>query len=544
MELAKFNLELPRSGAKQIVDCEQSLVIVGANGSGKTRLGTWLEQESPEPQRERVHRISAQKSLAMPDSVSTSSLELAQNAVLYGHPTINQLHERDHHKRFTRLGNRPALGMLNDFDKLLTYLFSDHMEHSAKYLAASRLTDQRVEPPTTKLEKIKEVWEATLPHRELILGGARIQTKVKGGLGEPYSASETSDGERVIFYLLGQCIAAPAAGIIVIDEPELHMHKSIQATFWASVQALRVDCLFVYLTHDVDFAATLGAARKLWLRSFDGRQWEWELVERQAELPDALLLEVLGNRKPVLFVEGDKGSFDYSLYQELFPAYLVIPRGGCGRVIDAVRALRKSESFHRLQVFGLIDRDRREDREVAALESDGVFVLGVAEVENLFCTREVINFLSQKLARDPAKDFDAASESIIKRLSAEIEPQARERAGAQIRHSLSAFDSKAPTAAALQANLVALLSSIDAEVIQREWETRFNDVVARRDYEGLLKIYNRKSLADEVGATLGLRKNQLQETVIRFAGSDERLNLRSALGHYFGGFWRVASASR
>ena len=96
----------------------------------------------------------------------------------------------------------------------------------------------------------------------------------------------------------------------------------------------------------------------------------------------------------------------------------------------------------------------------------------------------------------------------------------------------------------MQANLAALLSSIDAEVIQREWEARFNDVVARRDYEGLLKIYNRKSLADEVGATLGLRKNQLQETVIRFAGSDQRLNLRCALGHYFGGFWRVASESR
>lgn len=45
-----------------------SVVIIGANGAGKTRLGSWIEFSSTH--RLKVHRISAQKSLSMPISVS------------------------------------------------------------------------------------------------------------------------------------------------------------------------------------------------------------------------------------------------------------------------------------------------------------------------------------------------------------------------------------------------------------------------------------------------------------------------------------------
>ena len=56
------------------------LVIIGANGSGKTRFGSWIEEHYFD----KVHRISAQKSLNMPSSVRTSSVELATEDFLYG----------------------------------------------------------------------------------------------------------------------------------------------------------------------------------------------------------------------------------------------------------------------------------------------------------------------------------------------------------------------------------------------------------------------------------------------------------------------------
>ncbi len=54
------------------VEYSRSIVVVGANGAGKTRLGTWIEFSSPD--RDKVYRISAQKSLLMPDSATLSIL--------------------------------------------------------------------------------------------------------------------------------------------------------------------------------------------------------------------------------------------------------------------------------------------------------------------------------------------------------------------------------------------------------------------------------------------------------------------------------------
>lgn len=58
----------------------EQLVVVGANGAGKTRFGSWIEENNYE----KVHRISAQKSLSMPSSVSTTSIEIAVEDLLYG----------------------------------------------------------------------------------------------------------------------------------------------------------------------------------------------------------------------------------------------------------------------------------------------------------------------------------------------------------------------------------------------------------------------------------------------------------------------------
>lgn len=117
-----------------------------------------------------------------------------------------------------------------------------------------------------------------------------------------------SDGERVIFYLIGQCLAARENGILVIDEPELHLHRVLQSRLWDAVESERADCLFVYLTHDLDFAVTRVNATKIWLKSYENNRWDWHLVPENEDIPERLLLEILGSRKPILFVEGDRKS--------------------------------------------------------------------------------------------------------------------------------------------------------------------------------------------------------------------------------------------
>ena len=418
----------------------------------------------------------------------------------------------------------------------MVYLFSDETEENAKFKASQKATSIRVEPPQTKLDLVKDLWEKILPHRELIVGGLRIQTKVKGTTDKIYSSSEMSDGERVIFYLIGQCLAAPLNGIVVIDEPELHLHKSVQTSLWAEIERLRPDCLFVYLTHDVDFAAAKEGSKRIWLKSFDGQVWDWEELQEDSNLPGDLLIEVLGSRKPVVFVEGDNGSHDVALYRALLPSFLVIPRGGCSQVISSVKALKANTQLHHLQVYGIIDRDRRVPVEIQKLEQDSIFVLTVAEVENLFCVKEILQIVSQRLARDADADFKSVSDTIFSRLQGELETQVSLRVASEIKFQLNLFDEKQKGAAALMSALQSLANGIGVEVIYSQTLAEFNAAISSKNFESLLSLYNRKSLSAQASGALGLTTGELPEMVVRLAKGECRVEITNALKKYFGNF--------
>lgn len=481
------------------------------------------------PDRMRVFRISAQKSLSMPDTTTPISIELAEQDLVFGHPNAGQ-------NKNNRWQNKPATFFLNDFQKLMVFLFSDETEENAKFKVAQRQSAVKLEPPLTRMDKVKQAWERILPHRELVIGGLRIQTQVRGDASKIYNSSEMSDGERVIFYLIGQCLAAPKDGIIVIDEPELHLHKSVQAPLWAEVERLRPDCLFVYLTHDVDFAVAQEGAQRVWLKSFDGSSWDWELLEDKDDLPDDLLLEVLGSRKPVVFVEGVNGSHDVSLYREILTEFLVIPRGSCDQVIQAVRALRSNTQLHHLQVYGLIDRDRRTSQEIAALQTDNIFTLDVAEVESLFCTQEILLLVSDRLVRDATTDFDQAVTQVFKQLRTELDTQVSLRVIAEVKFKLNCFDASARGVPDLSTALQQLTQGIDVSALYAQFAGEFQTVIDATDYRSLLRLYNRKSLPNQIGNALGLKSGELVELVVRLARTDERGAVVTAIKPYLGAF--------
>jgi ABC-type cobalamin/Fe3+-siderophores transport system ATPase subunit len=291
MESGTFTLELPKSQSNGVISIEtgQSFVIVGANGSGKTRLGTWIEFKSS--QKDSVHRVSAQKSLSMPEHSTTSSLELAESDLFFG-PSILGSQRGPSNKRRSRWGQKPNTFLLNDFKNLMVYLFTERFEKTNSHYEDSQLSEQKIAIPETKLGTVKNIWESIITHRELKIAAGEIKTHLKHSESKFYSASEMSDGERVIFYLIGQALCVPNNGILIIDEPELHLHKSIQTRLWREIQAARPDCLFVYMTHDVEFAASLTEAKKIWLKNFDGELWEWEEVPTIEGFPEELLVVV------------------------------------------------------------------------------------------------------------------------------------------------------------------------------------------------------------------------------------------------------------
>ena len=74
------------------------------------------------------------------------------------------------------------------------------------------------------------IWNRLIEHRVLScdsLGNLKIEYADK-----QYPAYKMSDGERVIFYIVGRVMLAKASSLIIVDEPEIHLHKAILNKLW------------------------------------------------------------------------------------------------------------------------------------------------------------------------------------------------------------------------------------------------------------------------------------------------------------------------
>ncbi len=143
-----------------------SIVIIGANGSGKTRLGVYIEERLGA--KDIDHRNAAQKTLAMED-VQLVALEIAEKMLLYGMPTAVPGQKTQY-----RWQNKPATQLLNDFQALLQTLFGQQNRVAVRFLDQHR-SDPTLPTPRTVLQKVQDVWQRLLPHRELELLEAAIR---------------------------------------------------------------------------------------------------------------------------------------------------------------------------------------------------------------------------------------------------------------------------------------------------------------------------------------------------------------------------------
>jgi hypothetical protein len=189
-----------------------------------------------------------------------------------------------------------------------------------------------------------------------------------------------------------------------------------------------------------------------------------------------------------------------------------------------------------LQVYGLIDRDRRTVPEVAALQSDNIYTLDVAEVENLFCTQEVLAVVSNRLARDTSADFDQAVTQVFKQLKTELDTQVSLRVIAEVKFKLNCFDASARGVSSLSTALEQLTQKINIPDLYAQFDGEFQTAINTNNYRELLRLYNRKSLPNQIGNALGLKTGELLELVVRLARTDARIAVVAAIKPYLGAF--------
>ncbi|MBA8034469.1 DUF4435 domain-containing protein [Citrobacter freundii] len=171
---------------------------------------------------------------------------------------------------------------------------------------------------------------------------------------------------------------------LAIDQIAQSGLSSLSVIYY-SAQLFRQDCAFIFITHDIEFAANR-IAKKIAIKDYqpNGPIWGLEEIPEGTGFSEELTTLILGSRKPILFVEGDDNSLDKALYRSIYPRWTVIPRGSCQNVIHAVVTLRANQTLTRVKCAGIVDADGHSDEEVKAFNDCGVNVLPVSEIENVF----------------------------------------------------------------------------------------------------------------------------------------------------------------
>ncbi|MFC2451492.1 MAG: DUF4435 domain-containing protein [Tannerella forsythia] len=529
----EHKIKIPIDGVEKEILSNQSFVIIGANGSGKSRLGKHIEDNTPEGN---SYRISAQRALTIPDFVPLKSFEEASGLLLYGTTDQFYLNKKNKGNKWGFVGYENKL--IDDFDNLLSSVFALKNKENDKFVQACKENEclhiQHPNAPITIIDRIIEIWTSIMPQREIVLEDAKVRAKYNG---VEYYGKDLSDGERVALYLLAQSLCVPDGYVIIVDEPEIHLHKSVMIKLWDKIEEYCPNKTFVYITHDLDFASSRKSAEKIWVKGFDGINWDIHLLPEIGNVPESLVIEILGNRKNVLFVEGEKGSYDFELYKYIYPDFYVVPCGSCSAVIQNTKAFRRMKDLHKLNICGIIDHDYRTDREVESYLDDGIYVLDIAEIENLFCIEGVVRIIAEHLAYHDVEDkIRVVKDSVFEAFQQEYENQLCSICEREIQHKLKNYKkTNLNTQQDLEEQLASLVKNINIAELYSNTKNRLDEIIGNKDYNSLLRIFNRKNIHKRISKKLGLtdtEEDNYAKLVLRLLSTDKKGSIISVMSEF------------
>lgn len=490
--LMKFNLDF----FSKLNFLNSNIVAVGANGSGKTTLSNDLKKYLPN----NGVVISAQKVLIIPTFSGISNYANTTQQL-----QSSQVADKSLKVTYSTESNNNAYSLLvqlgAEFKVLLDNLIAERSSIRNKFVDSLLSGAKNTEVPTTKLDKALLIWNSLIQHRVLECeDGLNITLR---GVSDTnyYPAHQMSDGEKVMLYLIAHVLQAPSSGFIIVDEPEMYLHKTILKKLWDRLEQQRQDCIFIYLTHDLDFATSRTTAKKVWIRSFIyPNTWEIENIPDN-ELPEPLLMELLGSRKNILFCEGKPGSIDERIYNILFPNFTVTPVDSCFDVINYTKAFNKLPNLT-TEAFGLIDSDHHGVERLQSLESENIFSFSMTEPENLFLDEDFLTILAKQVLVDDVKVKDIKAE-IILQLEKELELQISNYVSAKINYYFKdSHVSKGNDLGTVNANYNKFTGEIKISDWYDKREIELKEIIQNNDYSKTLAVFNHKGLKAIAGKHL------------------------------------------
>lgn len=468
----------------------RQITIIGANGSGKTRFTEYLRRHEGAG----AFFISALDALCHSQAVSHDSADSTSIDALYA-----------------RAAERGSL-MRNDastaFERLMWLLLNEEMVKLVEYKVAHARGEN---PPMaeTKLDAVIRHWQEIFPDNHVLREGGMLLFG-RSGDKDCYAPGRLSHGEKAVLYYFGAVLYAPDGATVFVENPGIFLHNSLLRRLWDTIEYMRPDCRFVYTTHDIDFASSRAENVIVWVRSFDPDRetWDYDLLPQDTGLSEEVYMALMGTRRPVMFIEGDAThSIDSKLYPLIFKDYTVKALGSCNKVIEATRAFNDLRAFHHLESRGIVDRDRRDEKEVAYLRGKNIYVPEVAEIENILMLEEVVKATARFHGKDPEKVFASVRKSVLHQFRHDLRQQALLHTRHRVKRTVEyRVDGRFTNINALEEHMVNLVVEINPRGLYENFCREFSRFLQLEDYAAVLKVYNQKSMVpnSNVGAMCGV----------------------------------------
>ena len=485
---------------KAIGFTSSNVVLIGANGSGKTTFANSIREQLEKTDNGIV--IPAQKLLVFPtyNSIPTyksafADYESRQKVCLDDKQTFKAEKNDDYPYSLSKQYSE-------ELRILVSALISERLERRNNFCSNAQEGDIiHLNDFKSNIDEVIEIWNHLIEHRTLLcdnLGNLQIECG-----DEKYPAYKMSDGERVIFYVVGRVMLAKESSLIIVDEPEMHLHKAILNKLWDILEEKRKDCMFIYLTHDIDFASTR-IANKRWLKSYSSST----SGIFDSEIPEALLMKILGSRKKVLFCEGKQGSLDRQIIELLFPNFTITPLASCKDVINYTKAYNKISNKYAV-AYGIIDRDFRTKEQLDKLAAENIYSYDVAEIENLFLIEDFIKGFAEY--KHETCDIDSIKTQILALLTRNKEQQISSYLIQRINYNFNESHVRnGKDKTEVEVNFNEFVKQIKIE----EWYNirlqELDDVIKTSNYAKVIMLYNNKGLHSIIEKVLGISSYNLK----------------------------------
>lgn len=508
-----IDLSVPRQNADPLrisLDDGQCVFVLGANGTGKSGLMHAFYK---------AHHTSARRISAHRQTwLSSSSLNLSPEGKRNTELNIQGSDRQDNARWMDNLSAQRAdlaIFDLIDAENVRARQITGAVDNDDFELA------RRLSKKDAPIKIINELLRlSSIPIKISVQQNEKVMASKAGS--DPYSVAELSDGERNVLLIAATILTVESGTLLLIDEPERHLHRSIISPLLTLLLQKRTDCKFVVSTHDVLLPLDNPAARTILIRSCKYAQgrvvnWDIDLLPADAPIDEAEKKDILGARRNVLFVEGTQDSLDKPLYSLVFPNASVIAKGGCTQVETAVEGIRAAPDLHWVRAFGLIDNDGRTENEISELKIKGVYALPVYTVESIYYHPKIQSRLAERYTvvtgGHAGARVAAAEEGVLDAVKSHIQRLSARAIEKSIHNEI---DRGKPTQTQINAgNLVNI--TVDVAGVLAEEQKKLEAFIRERNVEMIICRYPVRDTPalDVIARQIGFQDRKQYEDAVR-----------------------------